>query len=145
MRASLATAVDDLYGDVVMDPDRWGDEAYGEWMANVTVDSASIDRRAARSLRRAVRMAAKLQRFWSSPEAERYRREESWETRVDLAVGIPAWRPALELAEQELDASPSPEGFADVRRRFRVVNGTTWMEGVEYDDWIARSGEDPIG
>ncbi len=145
MSVSLAAGVDDLYRDVVTDPDRWGDEAYGERMENLTIDPASIDRRAARSLRRAVRMAMKLQRFWSSAEAERYRGEESWEARVDLAVGIPAWRPALELAEQEFDASPSPEGFAEVRRRFRVVNGTTWMEGIEYADWAAEGSEDPIG
>ncbi len=145
MSTSLAVAVDDLYRDVVMDPDRWGDEAYGEWMANLTIDRTAIDRREARSLRRAVRMATKLQRFWSSRESERYRGEESWEARVDLAVGIPAWRPALELAEQELEASSSPEGFADVGRRFRIVNGTTWMEDVEYDDWVVRGNEDPIG
>jgi hypothetical protein len=145
MSTSLAAAVDDLYCEVVMDPDRWGDEAYGEWMANLTIDRTSIDRREARSLRRAVRMATKLQRFWSSPESERYRGEESWEARVDLAVGIPAWRPALELAEQELKKSSSPEDFAEVRRRFRIVNGTPWMEGVEYDDWIARCSDDPIG
>ena len=99
MSLSLAAAVDDLYRDVVMEPDRWGDEAFGEWMANLTVDSSSIDRLTARSLRRAVRVATKLQRFWGSQDAERYRGEESWEARVDLAVGIPAWRPALELAE----------------------------------------------
>ncbi|MCJ7780239.1 MAG: hypothetical protein MUQ27_05390 [Acidimicrobiia bacterium] len=145
MSVSLAAAVDDLYRDVVMDPDRWSEEAYGEWMANLTVDPASIDRQAARSLRRAIRMATKLQRFWSSPDAERYRGEESWEARVDVAVGIPAWRPALELAEQEFDASPSQEAFVDVRRRFRVVNGTTWMEGVEYDEWVVQGTDDPIG
>ncbi len=145
MSSMLAAAVDDLYEDVVMDPERWGDEAYAEWMANLAVDPTSIDRLAARSLRRAVRIAAKLQRFWSSEEAERYRGEGSWEARVDLAVGIPAWRPALELAEQGLDASPSPEGFDDVRRRFRAVNGTIWMEGVEYDDWIVNGGDDSIG
>ncbi len=145
MSVSLAASVDDLYRDVAMEPERWGDEAYGEWMASLTVDPASIDRRAARSLRRAVRMATKLQRFWSSPEAERYRGEDSWEARVDLAVGIPAWRPTLELAEQELEVSPSPEGFADVRRRFRMVNGTAWMEGVDYDEWVVQENADPIG
>lgn len=145
MSSMLAAAVDDLYEDVVMDPERWGDEAYAEWMANLAVDPTSIDRLAARSLRRAVRIAAKLQRFWSSEDAERYRGEGSWEARVDLAIGIPAWRPSLELAEQEFDASPSPEGFEDVRRRFRAVNGTIWMEGVEYDDWNADGSEDSIG
>lgn len=145
MSLSLAAAVDDLYRDVVMDPERWGDEAYGEWMANLTVDSSSIDRLSARSLRRAVRIATKLQRFWGSRDAERYRGEESWEARVDIAVGIPAWRPALELAEQELGACPSPEGFEEVRRRFRAVNGTTWMEGVDYDTWVEQGSGGSIG
>jgi hypothetical protein len=35
-----------------------------------------------------------------------------------------------------LDRSPSPELFAEVGRRFRVVNGTPWLEGVTYDAWI---------
>ncbi len=145
MNSSLAAAVDDLYRDVAMDPDRWNDEAFGEWMANVTVDPASVDRLAARSLRRAVRIAMKLQRFWASQEAERYRGEVSWEARVDIAIGIPAWRPGLELAEQDLEASPSPEGFEDVGRRFRLVNGTVWMEGVEYDAWVEQGSEGSIG
>ena len=144
MNGGLAAAVDDLSRDVVMDPDRWSEEAYAEWMANLAIDPTSIDRRAARSLRRAVRIAAKLQRFWSSEEATRYSAEDSWEARVDLAIGIPAWRPPLELAEQELEASRSQEAFDDVRRRFRVVNATTWMEGVEYDTWVAHGSEDPI-
>ena len=145
MTSSLAEAVDDLYRDVVMNPDRWGDEAYAEWMGNLATDPGSVDRLAARSLRRALRIAKKLQRFWSSEEAKRYSTEESWEARVDLAVGIPAWRPALELAEKEFEASASPEGFDDMRRRFRVVNGTTWMDGVEYDAWVEQRGEDSIG
>jgi hypothetical protein len=114
-------------------------------MANISTDPASIDRSAARSLRRAVRIATKLQRFWSSQVADRYRAEESWEARVDLAVGIPAWRPALELAEQGLEAAPSPEGFEDVRRRFRIVNGTPWMEGLEYEAWLDQNSKGAIG
>ena len=145
MSLSLAAAVDDLYCDVVMGPDLWNDEAFGEWMANVTIDPASIDRLAARSLRRAVRVAMKLQQFWDSQEAERYRDEESWEARVDIAVGIPAWRPGLELAEQELEASPSPEGFEEVGRRFRAVNGTPWMEGIEYETWVDLGSDGSIG
>ena len=79
----------------------------------------------------------KLQRFWSSPDADPHRGEMSWEARVDIAVGIPAWRPGLELAERELEANPSEEGFDEVRHRFRVVNGSPWMEGVDYEEWLA--------
>jgi hypothetical protein len=140
MSAPLALAVDALYRDVVFDPDRWGDEAFGEWMAGLSVEGASIDRVSARSMRRAVRIAVKLQRFWASSDADRYRDEASWETRVDIAVGIPAWRPGLELAERELAGAPSPDAFDDVRRRFRLVNGVEWMEGVDFDDWMAEYG-----
>lgn len=138
---NLAAAVDDLYRSVVFDPDRWVEDAFGEWMANLALDGGSLDRDSARSIRRAVRIAVKLQRFWSSSEADRFRGEESWESRVDLAIGIPAWRPALELAEHELAVNPSEVSFEDVRRRFRIVNGTGWMEDVEYEDWIAPGGD----
>jgi hypothetical protein len=142
---SLAAAVDDLYRDVVLDPHRWGDEAYAGWMADLALDGGVMDRNAARSIRRAVRIAGKLQRFWSSADADRYRDEPSWESRVDLAVGVPAWRPGLELAELELAVAPSPQSFEEVRRRFRIVNGTSWMEDVEFDDWIVRGSADQIG
>ncbi|MGB9359166.1 MAG: hypothetical protein WCC01_11475 [Acidimicrobiia bacterium] len=136
MSLTLAFAIDDLYRDVVMDPDRWGDEAYAEWLENAAIDVQSIDKVTARSLRRAVRIAGKLQKFWSSPDAARYQGEPSWETRVDIAVGIPAWRPGLELAERDFEESPSQDAFDEVRRRFRIVNGSTWMEGVDYETWV---------
>jgi len=142
---SLAAAVDDLYRDVVMDPERWNDDSYAEWLESMAADADGIDRIAARSLRRAVRIAMKLQRFWSSPEADPYRGEPSWEARVDVAVGIPAWRPGLELAERDLEMHPSHEGFDEVRRRFRIVNGSTWMDGVAYEEWSARGTHDRNG
>lgn len=145
MSVSLATAVDDLYRDVVFDPDRWVGESFAEWMNNLTLDGGSLDRDTARSVRRAVRIAVKLQRFWSSPEADRFRDEESWESRVDLAVGVPAWRPGLELAERNLAAAPSRQSFEEVRRRFRIVNGTGWMEDIDYADWTARDGNGATG
>lgn len=141
MSVSLAVAIDDLYRDVVLDPYRWGDDSYVEWLENMALDADGIDRAAARSLRRAVRIATKLQRFWSSPDADIHRGEMSWEARVDIAVGVPAWRPGLELAESDLEAHPSEEGFDEVRRRFRVVHGSTWLEGVDYEEWRARSAD----
>lgn len=145
MSLAFAFAIDDLYKDVVMNPERWGDDAYGEWLDGVAVDAAAVDRPTARSLRRAVRIAGKLQRFWSSPDADRYRDEASWEARVDLAVGIPAWRPGLEIAEADFAGAPSQEGFDEVRRRFRIVNGTTWMEGMDYDAFVAGDGDAASG
>lgn len=145
MSPSLAVAIDDLYRDVVLDPDRWGDDAYAEWLESTTIDADGIDRTAARSLRRAVRIAIKLQRFWSSPDADIHRTETSWEARVDVAVGVPAWRPGLELAERDFEMNPSEEGFEEVRRRFRIVNGASWLEGVDYEQWCADNAHGQSG
>mgnify|MGYP001822479056 CR=1 FL=1 len=145
MSLSLAAAIDDLYRDVVLYPDRWGDDSYAEWLENVAVDADGIDRIAARALRRAVRIAMKLQRFWSSSDADPHLGEVSWEARVDIAVGVPAWRPGLELAERDFEAHPSEEGFDEVRRRFRVVYGSIWMDGVDYEEWVARSADEQSG
>ena len=142
MSLSLAGAIDDLYRDVVLVPDRWGDDAYAEWLGNIAIDADGIVRAGARSLRRAVRIAMKLQRLWTSSEADVHRGEESWEARVDIAVGVPAWRPGLELAERDLEMNPSEEGFDEVRRRFRVVHGVPWLEGVDYEQWcFGNAGE----
>lgn len=141
MSRSLAAAIDDLYRNVVLDPDRWGDDAYAEWLESIAIDADGVDRVAARSLRRAVRIAMKLQRFWSSPDADLHRNETSWEARVDIAVGVPAWRPGLELAERDFEVNPSEEGFNEVRRRFRVVNGAPWMGGVDYEQWCAGTAD----
>jgi hypothetical protein len=142
---SLAVAIDDLYRDVVLDPHRWGDDAYAEWMENVASDAGGIDRDAARLLRRAVRIAMKLQRFWSSPHADAHRSETSWEARVDIAAGVPAWRPGLELAERDFETNPSEEGFEEVRHRFRVVNGAPWMGGIDYEQWRAGNADGRSG
>ena len=141
MTAGLAGAVDSLYRDVVMEPERWSEAAFAEWLEVLSLDQASIDRDQAKQLRRTVRIATKLKSFWLAADAEQKSAEPSWRARVDIAVGVPAWRPALELAMTDLEASPSEERFADARARFRVVNGTTWLEGTSFDGWIAaRSG-----
>ena len=145
MSVALARAIDALYADVVMEPGRWTEDAYAEWMEGIDRDVGGIDRAAARSLRRAVRIAQKLQRFWGSEDAARYAAEASWEARVDLSVGIPAWRPGLELAQRELAAVPSPDAFEEVKRRFRVVNGAPWMEGVDFEGWRAADASASAG
>ena len=141
MSAGLAAAVDDLYRDVVMYPQRWSEAAFAEWFETLTTAAESIDRDQAKLLRRAARSAMKLQSFWSAADAGRRAAEPSWRARVDIAVGVPAWRPALELAMRDLETSPTEEGFEDVRERFRVVHGATWLEGTSFVEWNAgRSG-----
>jgi hypothetical protein len=142
LSARLAAAVDDLYRDVVMEPERWNEDALGEWLEAVALDAEPVDRDQAKQLRRAVRSAVKLQSFWSAADAKRRNAEPSWRARVDIAVGIPAWRPPLELAMSELDQQPSEERFNDARDRFRVVHGVTWLDGATFSEWSsARSGD----
>ena len=136
MTVGLAEAVDGLYRDVVMEPEEWGEQEFADWLDTIGRDRESVDRDEAKQLRRAVRIAAKLQRFWAAAAAER-RAEPSWQARVDIAVGIPAWRPTLQLAMMDLEERPSEERFDDVRRRFRAVNSAPWQEGVSFADWNA--------
>lgn len=133
----LLGAVDDLYASTVLDPERWNEATFAEWTEAAVTDEG-VDREAARELRRALRIAVKLQRFWASSDAERHAAEQDWRARVDIAVGVPAWRPCLALARAELLARPSEEAFDEVRERFRLVNNQPWMEGVSYTEWTSR-------
>jgi hypothetical protein len=129
---SLLAAVDDLYSSVVVDPEVWTDQALADWVEDAASDG--VTREEATALRRCLRAAEKLRAFWAEGRAQIP--ADEWEARVDIALGVRAWRPALELAMAGLDRSPSPELFAEVGRRFRVVNGTPWLESVTYDAWI---------
>lgn len=132
----LAETVDGLYRGVVMEPAAWGEREFADWLDTVARERETIDREEAKQLRRAVRVASKLQRFWAAADTGQ-RAESSWRARVDIAVGIPAWRPTLELAMIDLEDRPSEERFDDVRRRFREVNGAPWQEGVSFEEWNA--------
>lgn len=138
MSDGLAEAVDGLYHDVVTAPDAWGEQELAGWLESLAADRETIDRDQAKHLRRAVRMATKLQRFWADAD-ESQRAEPSWQARVDIAVGLPAWRPTLELAMIDLEARPTEERFEDVRRRFRIVHSAPWHEGLSFAEWHAES------
>jgi len=139
--AALVRAVDELYRRVVTEPGSWNDDAFAAWIEGVA--DLRPGREEARQLRRAVRAARKLARFWASGAAAPFAGEEDWRARVDLALGAPAWRPTLELARIALDAAPDPEVFAEVQARFRLVHHAPWLEGVEYAEWIATEGAGP--
>ena len=138
--AGLAIAVDDLYRDVVLHPERWNEAAFADWLESVALEHETIERTQAKHLRAAVRSATRLQRFWADADADRKRAEPLWRARVDIAAGVPAWRPGLELAMIDLETMPSEDRFDDVRERFRVVNGTPWLEGTSFAEWDAARG-----
>jgi len=134
--APLVAAVDELYRSVVETPEIWdADEAFAAWLADLG-EAHTIDRERARILRRCVRAAMRLRDRRGAVVAD----AADWVSLVDAALGPKAWRPTLELAFVELRDAPDEERFEDVRRRFRVVHGTPWMEETSFAEWLATEG-----
>lgn len=133
---ALLGAVDRLYESVVTHPEVWGPQAFADWAEEVA--AGGVTKHQARAVRRCLRAAERLRGFWTGDRVAVV--GEDWRTRVDIAMGARAWRPALELAQAGLEDDPSPELFAEVQERFRVVNSQPWLEGVDYDTWRASQG-----
>jgi hypothetical protein len=132
---SALRAIEHLYESVVMDPERWNDQAFADWAGETLVDVAELPGEAVREVRRSLRAAQKLQAFWG--DAERTVSDhDDWRSRVDIALGPRAWRPTLDLARAGLRDAPSEELFVEVKERFAVVNSERWMDGVDYEDWL---------
>ncbi len=138
----LVAAMDRLYQSVVADPDRWGETELAGWAADLLDGTGPMPRDWAREVRRVVRLAVKLGRHRRTaggpPPAE-------WRGAVDAALGGRGWAPSLQIARLGLASAPSPELFDLVRERFRVAHFTHWMEGVEYEDWLAEHGPEGPG
>ena len=125
-------AVESLYEAVVMDPERWNEQMFVDWTDSFDSDG-SVSRVEAKYIRRALRTAQALRTFWQdAPD----RSDLTWDSRVDLALGPKAWRPVLELARIRLRSSRSEDGFIDVARLFRLVNGEDYLDGIGFDEWI---------
>ncbi len=137
----LVDRVDELYELVVMDPNTWTEQTIHEWAGDL-FDDEKPDKEIARGVRRCVRAAIKLQRFWIDPSNSRVDDAEDWRTRVDIALGGSAWRPPLELAQHGLADTPTPELFAQVQHRFRLVHNQPWLEGVTYTEWITTASNE---
>jgi hypothetical protein len=134
----LVRRVDDLYESVVTHPERWTDDSFGEWAAEVVIGSVP-SKATAREIRRCLRVAVRLRDFWMVDE-ERPDDHGDWRTRIDLAMGPRAWRPSLAIAQIGLEEAPTEELFEEVRERFRVVNSNRWMEEVTFYEWLAQHG-----
>ena len=129
----LLSEVDALYEGCVMEPDRWGDQAFADWTEAIAA-TASLDRESARAIRRCVNAGRKLQLFWSDrPTANA---PAAWRSRVDLAIGARAWRPQLELAEHLLATDPSESTFDVVAALFPLVRNQPYLDGISYDEWL---------
>jgi hypothetical protein len=128
--------VDSLYEQVVTTPQTWSDEMLAEWGSEMFVDGAAPSRELAREVRRCLRAARKLRDFWLEPPPGVPSDAGDWRTRVDVALGIRAWRPLLAITQAGLHDAPSEELFDEAKARFREVHGERWMEGVSYEQWL---------
>lgn len=135
----LLAQCEQLYAAVCFEAESWPDRALADWI-EALADSSDVDKEIGRELRRIVRAAQKLRDFWLAPAAGRPPDHGDWRTRVDIGLGVRAWRPLLALARLGLSRQPSEELFLDVQERFRVVTGERWMEGVAFDEWLAEHG-----
>lgn len=133
---SLLDEADGLYRTAVLEPDRWSDQTTADWAESLSM-SGELDKATAKHLRRIVRVAEKLQRFWAD-DSRKADVTIDWKSRVDIALGVRAWRPVLDLGSHLLDEQPDQETFEAVAELFRVVNNAEWMEGMSYNEW--RSG-----
>ena len=125
--------LDDLYRRAVEDPDAVDDPLLVEWMEEAG-EAVHGDREQAKVLRKAVRTARKLARYW----VERGPAElPDWRNGVDEALGGRGWQSQLDLVMNELAARPDSELFETAKYLHRSVTFTEWMEGISYDEWLA--------
>ena len=122
----VVEALERLYESAVMQPEMFDVEVAGE-----DVFERVPDREVAKRVRRSLRVAVKLARFWEESRDD----EPDWRRRVDQASGAPAWRPLLEIAQLGLQDDPSHEVFELVKALFPVVHYERWMDGAEFEDW----------
>lgn len=127
----------DLYQSVMSAPEAWTDDALEAWGHEAFSDGLPPTRDVAREVRRCLRVSRKLRDFWAEPPPGVPSDAGDWRSRVDVALGIRAWRPVLELAKTLLHEGPSVELFEEVKALFRVVEGGRWMEGVSFEEWLA--------
>jgi hypothetical protein len=133
----LADQIDELYRRAIESPSAIDDPVLAEWSESA-FESTGGDREAAKSLRRAVRTARKLSRYWSTRDPDVL---PDWRNGVDEALGGLGWEAQLGVLMAALDTGPDSEIFEAVKARYRQVHFTEWMEGISYEEWVAeRSG-----
>ena len=134
---TLVHRIDELYQSVVEDPEPWNEAAFADWAEETFSATDGIGKPEARELRRCLRAAGKLRAFWVIDDAARPPDTGGWRSRVDIGLGPAAWRPPLRLAQIGLEQAPSAELYDEVSARFREVNSEVWMEGIDYETWLA--------
>ena len=129
--ASIAADIDDLYRRAVEDASQVDEPLLIEWAEMVT-EAVGLDRDQAKVVRRAIRTARKLARYWTEHDPSAL---PNWRNGVDEALGGRGWQAQLDTLRFSLERSPDPELFELVKTRHRLVHFTEWMEGVSYEEW----------
>ena len=133
---AIMRRVEHLYEGVVMSPGSWTDRALAEWGVEAFAEGSRPSKALGREVRRCLRAAAKLRNFWLDPPPGVPSDSGDWRTRVDVALGITAWRPVLGIVQIGLSEAPTEEVFDAVKVRFREVHAAAWMEDLSYADWL---------
>ncbi len=128
--------VDQLYELAVTSPASFNDQMIQDWSEGVA-GGYEIDRLGAKYVRRCVNIAKKLAAFWSARDPVQGDLAE-WPSRVDLALGVRAWRPLLELAQHVLDMTPDELTYEKTAELFRIVNNEPFLDGMSYEAWSER-------
>lgn len=134
---SLLVEVDNLYAQAVISPASVNEQMLADWAEGVA-SGYEVDRQGAKFVRRCLSNARKLAAFWAE-RPQSVNDPSEWSSRVDLALGIKAWRPQLELARHLLDVAPSEETYEQTTRLFRVVYNEEFLDGMSYDEWLAEA------
>lgn len=124
--------VDELYRRAVETPDSVDDSVLEEWMGHAA-EAVRGDREQAKVLRKAVRTARKLARYWSEHDADVL---PDWRNGIDEALGGRGWQCQLDLVMNALEAAPDPELFEAAKQWQRAVLFIEWMDGVDYEEWL---------
>jgi hypothetical protein len=125
--------VDRMYEMSVTDPTSLNEQAIVDWADAVAVDH-EVDRVGAKYVRRCMNASRKLAAFWSARPPTRSDPDD-WQSRVDLSLGIRAWRPELELAQHLLESSPTEATYLRVAELFRLVNNEPFLDAMSFEVW----------
>jgi hypothetical protein len=130
---TLLDEVDQLYEQSVTRPSSLNDQAIADWADSVAT-AYEVDRAGARYVRRCLNVSRKLAAFWSG-RAPGSGDPDDWRSRVDLALGVRAWRPQLELAQHLLEDSPAQDTYLRAAGLFRLVNNQPFLDGMSFEKW----------
>jgi hypothetical protein len=134
---AVVESLDDVYRRVIADPAGTRDADVLSWVAEALAPlGPQVDKRVAREARRVARLARRLKDFWSASERSAAVPAD-WRSAVDEALGSRGWQPTLEIVRCGLESDPSPELFEEMRVRFAVVHFRPWLEGIDYESYLA--------